>query len=91
MSPDTIGLKEHILALLREKDQRDEQRFLAQEANHLTITERITNLERRVARFESREEGMTLTSKLIIGAVGFLVTVLAGLGTAVGLYFTLVK
>lgn len=41
--------------------------------------ERITAIERRVSRFENREEGMSLTTKIIVGAVGLLATL-------VGLY-----
>jgi hypothetical protein len=52
---------------------------------------RIEALERRVARFENREEGMTLSTKLALGAVGALAT-LAGLAaTLVGLYFAFVN
>ena len=40
----------------------------------------IRSLADRVARFENREEGMTMTTKIIVGAVGFLATL-------VGLYF----
>lgn len=55
------------------------------------LSDRVTDLERRVSRFESREEGMTLTTKLIIGAVGFVVTIIGAVATIVGLYFAFVK
>lgn len=56
-----------------------------------SLNDRVADLEKRVSRFELREEGMTLTSKLIIGAIGLVVTILAGIGTVVGLYFTFTK
>lgn len=45
------------------------------------LAERAAAIERRVSRFENREEGMTLTTKLIVGTVGFAATL-------IGLYFT---
>jgi len=34
----------------------------------------IETVERRVSRFENREEGMTLTTKVIMGAIGLVAT-----------------
>lgn len=45
---------------------------------------KIEAVERRISRFENREEGMTLTTKLIMGAVAFLATLLT-------IYFSLHK
>jgi len=47
-----------------------------------TITDRIMVIEKRVAKFEDREAGMSLTAKLIIGVVSFAATLIA-------IYFTL--
>lgn len=52
---------------------------------------RDTAIEQRVARFENREEGMSLTTKLVIGAVGFLATILGIVGSAVGLYLAFAR
>lgn len=41
---------------------------------------RITAIEQRVARFENREEGMSMTTKILVSALGALATV-------VGIYF----
>jgi len=43
--------------------------------------ERAAAIERRVSRFENREEGMSLTTKLIVGVVGFAATLIS-------IYFT---
>lgn len=45
---------------------------------------KFETLERRIARFENREEGVTLTTKLIMGAAAFLATLLT-------IYFSLHK
>lgn len=46
------------------------------------LSEKIAINERRISRFENREEGMTMTTKVIVGAAGLLATL-------VGLYFAL--
>ena len=54
------------------------------EATEKSETARVEAVERRISRFESREEGMTLTTKLIMGAAAFLATLLT-------IYFSLHK
>jgi len=54
------------------------------EAVDKTGLARMEALERRVSRFENREEGVSLTTKIIMGAAGFLATLL-------GIYFTFHK
>lgn len=54
------------------------------EAAEKNETARVETVERRVSRFENREEGMTLTTKLIMGAAAFLATLLT-------IYFSLHK
>lgn len=44
--------------------------------------EKIVALEKRVSRFENREEGMSATTKIIVGAIGLIATL-------VSLYFAL--
>lgn len=48
------------------------------------VEKTIEAVERRVSRFENREEGMTLTTKMIMGAAAFLATLLT-------IYFSLHK
>ena len=40
-------------------------------------SERISGCEKRISRFENREEGMSLTSKIVISAVGFVATIVS--------------
>jgi hypothetical protein len=44
------------------------------------LAARVEANERRIARFENREEGMTLTTKLLVGGLGLFATL-------IGIYF----
>lgn len=85
-------LDQKYAARLDERDRRHNERFeaeqraakLALEATKEALSAalvRVEGLERRVSRFENREEGMSLTSKFIVGLVGLLAT-LVGLWLA---------
>ncbi len=48
------------------------------------VSNRITQVEQRVARFENREEGMSMTTKFLISSLGVVATL-------IGLYFAFKK
>lgn len=48
-------------------------------------------LEKRVSRFENREEGVKLSTKVIVGLAGLVATLLGIVATGLGLYFMLHK
>jgi hypothetical protein len=52
---------------------------------------KIETLEQRISRFENREEGIKLSTKLIVGLIGFIATLIGIVGGAVGLYFAFHK
>jgi hypothetical protein len=55
------------------------------------ISGQVTILEQRISRFENREEGMGLTAKLAIGALGCVVSLVGLIATLLTIYFAVMK